>query len=234
MLSSGTVAVNTASKTGGELMNRRDVLVGLGAAIGVTTLSVAALARRSEILHYEFGEIGAPAGGLTGSDLQCTAGTVTPRQPEGPFYTPMTPRRRDIRDAGVGAGVLVVGGRVLDAQCRPIAGAILDFWQTDHHGRYDHHGYRYRGHQYTDAQGRFELVSVRPHAYTALSIFRTPHIHVKVQGPDTPLLTTQLYLPDAEDTNARDRGYVPSLAIAFTGQDGPARHAAFDFVLPRT
>jgi hypothetical protein len=55
-----------------------------------------------------------------------------------------------------------------------------------------------------------------------------------VQGPDTPLLTTQLYLPDAEDTNARDRGYVPSLAIAFTGQDGPARLAAFDFVLPRT
>ena len=36
-----------------------------------------------------------------------------------------------------------------------------------------------------------------------MSTFRTPHIHVKVQGRDTALLTTQLYLPDAE-TNARD------------------------------
>ena len=63
-------------------MNRREVLAGLGAALGVSTLSVAALARRSEMLHYDFGEIGAPAGGLTGSDFQCTAGTVTPRQSE--------------------------------------------------------------------------------------------------------------------------------------------------------
>jgi protocatechuate 3,4-dioxygenase beta subunit len=133
----------------------------------------------------------------------------------------------------VNTGLLLVAGRVLDAQCRPLAGAILDFWQTDHKGEYDNHGYRYRGHQYTDADGRFELVTVRPHAYTAMSLFRTPHIHVKVQGPDTPLLTTQIYLPDAEDTNARDRGYDPSLAITYTGREGSARQATFDFVLSR-
>jgi len=66
-----------------------------------------------------------------------------------------------------------------------------------------------------------------------MSIFRTPHIHVKVQGRDTGLLTTQLYLPDAQDTNARDRGYQPSLLVKYAGGDGAARRATFDFVLAR-
>ena len=189
--------------------------------------------RDAHCLRTDFGEIGAPADGVSDAGLQCTAGTLTPRQIEGPFYTPRTPKRRDIRDSGVNTGLLLVAGRVLDAQCRPLAGAILDFWQTDHKGEYDNHGYRYRGHQYTDGDGRFELVTVRPHAYTAMSLFRTPHIHVKVQGPDTPLLTTQIYLPDAEDTNARDGLYDPSLAITYTGREGSARQATFDFVLSR-
>jgi protocatechuate 3,4-dioxygenase beta subunit len=123
------------------------------------------------------------------------------RADRGTFYSPKTPERRDIRDPLVGEA-LVVAGRVLDPQCRPIAGAVLDFWQTDHLGRYDNQGYRYRGHQRTDEAGRFELVTVRPSAYTAMSLFRTPHIHVKVQGATTRLLTTQLYLPDVEETNA--------------------------------
>jgi hypothetical protein len=46
-----------------------------------------------------------------------------------------------------------------------------------------------------------------------MSIFRTPHIHAKVQGRDTALLTTQLYLPDAQETNERDVGYDPALVI---------------------
>ena len=218
------------------MITRRDVLAGLGAGFGVAAFSVAALVRRSagSQSRYAFGEIGVPVDRLTGANLECTPGTLTARDMEGPFYTPKTPKRRDIRDAGVSTGVLVLSGRVVDAQCRPIAGAVLDFWQTDHNGIYDNQGYRYRGHQYTDAQGRFELVTVRPHAYTAMSIFRTPHIHANVQGPDTSLLTTQLYLPDAEETNARDRGYRPSLAVRYTDQDRAARQAVFDFVLARS
>ena len=64
-----------------------------------------------------------------------------------------------------------------------------------------------------------------------MSLFRTPHIHVKAQGPETPLLNTQLYLPDAEETNARDGGYDPSLAVRYVGQEGGARRAVFDFIL---
>ena len=218
------------------MISRRDVLVGLGAGVSVAAFSAAALARRTAGSgpRYAFGEMGVPVDSLTGAILECTPGTLTASDMEGPFYTPKTPKRRDIRDAGVSTGVLVLAGRVVDAHCRPIAGALLDFWQTDHNGIYDNQGYRYRGHQYTDAQGRFELVTVRPHAYPAMSIFRTPHIHVNVQGPDTSLLTTQLYLPDAEETNARDRGYRPSLAVRYTGQDRSARQAMFDFVLARS
>lgn len=217
------------------MVSRRDVLVGLGAGAGAAALSIGGFAWREVggAPPYEFGKVGVPANGMAGSELQCTAGSITPLEPEGPFFAPYTPERRDIRDAGISTGVLVLAGRVVDAQCRPIAGAVLDFWQTDHEGVYDNQGYRYRGHQYTDAEGRFELVTVRPHAYTAIGVFRTPHIHVKVQGRDTGLLTTQLYLPDAEETNGRDRGYQPSLLVVYAGQDGAARRATFDFVLPR-
>jgi protocatechuate 3,4-dioxygenase beta subunit len=214
------------------MMSRRDVLTGVGTGLGVAALSVFAFARRADSLGpgYEFGEIGES---LAGSDVPCTAGALTSSEPEGPFYTPSAPKRRDIRDPGVNECVLVLTGRVLDTQCRPLVGAVLDFWQTDHNGVYDNHGYRYRGHQYTDGDGRFELVTVLPQAYTAISIFRTAHIHVKVQGPNTALLTTQLYLPDAEETNARDIGYQPSLALSYTAQNVASRRATFDFFLAR-
>jgi len=217
------------------MSNRRDVLIGIGAGIGVTALALVAAGRRmarGHSLDYGLATAGASVESLGGQPLRCTAGTLTAWQGEGPFYSPKTPERRDIRDPLVGEA-LVVAGRVLDSQCQPIAGAVLDFWQTDHLGRYDNQGYRYRGHQRTDAAGRFELVTVRPHAYTAMSIFRTPHIHVKVQGANTRLLTTQLYLPDAEETNARDFGYNPALAIQYVGDEAGAERAAFDFVLER-
>jgi protocatechuate 3,4-dioxygenase beta subunit len=213
--------------------NRRDVLLGLGAGIGVAGASVAALRLRTlHALHYELGTAGASVETLDDQALKCTAGTLTSGQTEGPFYTPKTPRRRDIRDPLVGEALVLVG-RVLDTQCQPIAGAVLDFWQTDHLGRYDNEGYRYRGHQYTDALGRFELVTVRPHAYTAMSIFRTPHIHVKVLGASTRLLTTQLYLPDAAETNARDGIYDPALAIEYVERAGDQERGTFDFVLAK-
>ena len=216
------------------MSKRRDVLLGIGASIGVGAFSVGALARRSRLgnsFPYDFDRVGPDVAGLAGTPLRCTAGTQTQQQQDGPFYTPKTPERHDIRDALINENVIILRGHVVDTQCQPVAGAILDFWQTGHDGRYDQHGYSYRGHQYTDFLGRFELVTVRPQPYTAMEIFRTAHIHVKVQGPQTRMLTTQLYLPDEEATNAIDGGYDPLLEIQFAGRDSNAQRAMFDFVL---
>src|SRR2546430_16586928 len=72
---------------------------------------------------------------------------------------------------------LALSGRVLSPDCRPIAGARLDFWQADASGSYDNAGYRLRGNQTTRSDGRYALDTVVPGEYPG----RTEHIHVKVQ-----------------------------------------------------
>ena len=64
-------------------------------------------------------------------------------------------------------------------------------------------GSRLRGHQFTDAAGAFEFETVKPKDYHNFGLHRTPHVHVKLQGRDTKLLTTQLYFPN-EPLNAHD------------------------------
>jgi protocatechuate 3,4-dioxygenase beta subunit len=81
----------------------------------------------------------------------------TPEQTEGPYYTPDSPRRTRIAEAGVAGEPLVVTGLVLGTDCAPVRRALLDFWQCDGDGEYDNEGYRLRGHQFTDARGRFRL-----------------------------------------------------------------------------
>jgi protocatechuate 3,4-dioxygenase beta subunit len=101
----------------------------------------------------------------------------------------------------------------------------VDFWQTDANGAYDNAGYRMRGHQFTDEAGRYTLETVIPGLYPG----RTRHIHVKVQAPNQPALTTQLYFPD-EARNASDGIFRPALLLAMEdAEDG--KRATFDFVL---
>ncbi len=161
--------------------------------------------------------------------VDCTALTVTPAQTEGPYYTPNTPQRSSLLEDGVQGTRLLVTGYVVDSECTPIAGALLDFWQADGSGQYDNHGYTLRGHQYTDEQGRYALETVVPGLYPG----RTSHIHVKVQAPGGPVLTTQLYFPD-EPRNARDAIFSPSLLLQDVQQQGDGNlTATFIFVVPR-
>src|SRR5687767_10851341 len=90
----------------------------------------------------------------------------TPAQTEGPYFKPSSPERRTLVEAGVGGTALTITGRVVTATCSPIAGALLDFWQADHNGQYDNSGFRLRGHQYTDREGRFSLTTIVPGLYT--------------------------------------------------------------------
>ena len=150
-----------------------------------------------------------------------TCGQVTPRQTEGPFFKTDTPQRTSLLEKG-DKNVLVVSGLVVSAQCKPVANALLDFWHADELGDYDNQGFRYRGHQFTDAQGRFRLETIVPAEYPG----RARHIHVKVQAPGKRVLTTQLYFP-GDPGNARDGLYRAHLAMRMQKPG----EGAFDFVV---
>lgn len=149
----------------------------------------------------------------------------TPPQMEGPYFKPNSPRRTSLVDAGTQGTRLTVSGYVFGRACRPIADVLLDFWQADVNGAYDNTGYRFRGHQYTDAQGAFELTTIVPGLYPG----RTRHIHVKAQAPGRPVLTTQLYFP-GEPRNGTDAIFDPALLMNVRTV-GSAKEATFDFVL---
>ena len=146
-------------------------------------------------------------------------------QTEGPYFTRNSPERRSLIETGVVGTPLVVTGSVLTRSCRPIAGALLDFWQADGNGEYDNVSYRLRGHQFTATDGTFRLETVVPGLYPG----RTRHIHVKAQAPGQSILTTQLYFP-GESRNASDGIFDESLLIELSGTES-ARQARFNFVL---
>lgn len=75
------------------------------------------------------------------------------------------------------------------------------------------------------------LRTTQPIPYTLQGITRTAHLHVKVQGPNTSLLTTQLYFADWEKENAKDSLYKPALKVAYAGDKNGERLATFNFVL---
>ena len=158
---------------------------------------------------------------------ECHDGQATTlRQGEGPFFKPKSPERSDLREPGAKGRPLELSGLVLTRRCRPVARALVDLWHADDEGDYDNGGFRWRGHQYTDAEGRFRFRTIQPAVYTG----RTRHYHVKVRAPSGGrLLTTQLYFP-GEPQNARDWMFRRELLMK-VAQDGDGLAARFDFVL---
>ena len=120
----------------------------------------------------------------------CTV--FTQSQTEGPYYKPDTPQRNSLFEEGMSGTRLLLVGYVLDQNCQPLPNAWLDFWQADANGEYDNAGYRLRGHQFTDAQGRYYLETILPGLYSSRPI---EHIHVKVRPEGGQEITSQLYFP---------------------------------------
>jgi protocatechuate 3,4-dioxygenase beta subunit len=153
------------------------------------------------------------------------AAAPTERQTAGPYFKPDSPLRASLLEPGIGGTRIVVTGLVLSTSCQPVAKALIDVWHADDRGDYDNTGFRLRGHQFTDDQGRYRLETIVPGIYPG----RTRHFHVKVQAPNRPVLTTQLYFP-GEAVNGRDpifsRDLVMQVSEATSG-----KAATFDFVL---
>ena len=162
-----------------------------------------------------------------GSIPDCTSpASLTPALTEGPYFTANLPERASLWEDGMAGTKLTLTGYVLTPDCQPIAQALLDFWQADANGQYDNRGYTLRGHQYTDENGRYELITVVPGEYPG----RTEHIHFKAQAPGGPVLTSQLFFPGVQD-NQEDRIFDPSLVIAITQDNGSSLQAIFNFII---
>lgn len=150
---------------------------------------------------------------------------LTPAVTEGPYFKAGSPERASLLTSDIKGTKLVLTGYVLTADCKPVAHALLDFWQADANGNYDNSGYTLRGHQFTDASGRYQLTTIVPGLYPG----RTEHVHVKVQAPNGPILTTQLFFPGVAG-NQTDSIFDPKLLINVqeTGND---LEATFNFVV---
>ena len=220
-------------------ISRRDLLgVGAGAAAGL-------LARQ--------------LGADVPPDPACAELTVA--QTAGPYYP-----TRDHEDedpdltrvkgrAGRAAGeIIVVQGRVVDEACKPVAGALVEIWQANTHGRYDHEkdagnprpldpNFQSWAEMPTDADGRFRFTTIKPGSYPAGDDgwIRPPHIHFRVSRRGYHEIVTQMYFagealndPDRilKELAAPDRARV---TVAFEPAPAPAepgtRLGVFDITL---
>lgn len=159
----------------------------------------------------------AGSGALLVPAVACAQGIVaTPQQTEGPFYPTGFPADMDndlVQVRGQAAQamgtVLHLEGRVLDLGGRPVDGALVEIWQCDAQGLYDHprqpgrerrdQAFQGYGRMLAGADGRYRFRTLKPVAYPG----RTPHIHLKVATSGGRTLTSQFYLA-GEPSNARD------------------------------
>jgi protocatechuate 3,4-dioxygenase, beta subunit len=104
---------------------------------------------------------------------------------------------------------IIVHGRVLDSDGRPVTGALLEVWQANSAGRYAHQvdqhpapldpNFQGVGRVVTDQLGRYRLVTIKPGAYpwrNTPNAWRAQHIHFSVFGHAfLQRLVTQMYFP---------------------------------------
>jgi protocatechuate 3,4-dioxygenase, beta subunit len=118
----------------------------------------------------------------------------------------------DLTRQGSGAPLgerIIVSGRVLDENGRPVPHTLVELWQANAAGRYlhkiDQHdapldpNFVGTGHAMTDGNGRYRFVTIRPGAYpwkNHHNAWRPAHIHFSVFGPAfATRLVTQMYFP---------------------------------------
>ena len=150
---------------------------------------------------------------------------------------------------------MVLAGRLIDANGHPIREALVEIWQANASGRYDHPGDTHDapldpnfsgvGRVLTDGEGWYRFVTVKPGAYPWQNhpfAWRPQHIHFSLLG-NAPVqrLITQMYFPgdpllaidpvfNSVPDEAARRRMISTLDIE-TGIEGIALGYRFDIVL---
>ena len=152
---------------------------------------------------------------------------------------------------------IIVGGRVLDEDDRPVSDTLIEIWQANAAGRYHHAvdqhpapldpNFTGAGRCVTDAEGWYSFTTVKPGAYpwrNHANAWRPAHIHLSLFGPSfLTRLITQFYFPgdpllpldpifNAVPEEARER-LVAAFDLAVTKPDWALGYS-FDIVLRRT
>ena len=150
---------------------------------------------------------------------------------------------------------IIVTGRVMDEDGRPVPNTLVEVWQTNAAGRYIHKVDQHNapidpnffgaGRCMTDAVGRYRFITVRPGAYpwgNHATGWRPPHSHFSLFGPSfLTRLVTQMYFPGdplleldpvflgVPDRSARER-LIAEFSLAVTEPEFALGYA-FDIVL---
>ena len=132
----------------------------------------------------------------------------------GPLFGPemVAPKASDLTNQHSGEPLgerIIVSGRVLDENSRPLANTLVEIWQANAAGRYLHEIDQHKapldpnftgsGQAVTDAEGRYRFVTIRPGEYpwrNHYNAWRAAHIHFSLFGPAfATRLVTQMYFP---------------------------------------
>jgi protocatechuate 3,4-dioxygenase beta subunit len=153
---------------------------------------------------------------------------------------------------------IIVTGRVLEEDGRPVRNALVEIWQANAAGRYAHDvdqhpapldpNFTGAGRALTDGEGRYQFVTVKPGAYpwkNHPNAWRPAHIHFSLFGRAfSSRLVTQMYFPgdplfaydpifqSVRDPNVRER-LVAQFDLDLTQPDWALGYR-FDIVLRST
>lgn len=153
----------------------------------------------------------AAAGLAAGHSAVAGLATITPPQTLGPFYPVTKPLDHDSDltrvdgAAGRASGQIIdLAGRVIDREGRILRSVLVEIWQCNAFGRYDHpRGFRAApldsnfqgfGQAVTDQAGGYRFRTIKPPPYPASATWMRPsHIHFRIVAPTAGTLVTQMY-----------------------------------------
>ena len=116
----------------------------------------------------------------------------TPSNSLGPFYKKGAPRREKLNEANDPGTPLLVAGRVVNTDGKPLSDAVVEVFHADNSGNYDMEGFRFRGQVLSQPSGEYKFETIVPAGYGG----RPRHIHYVINAPGHRQLITQLYFTD--------------------------------------